>query len=197
VVCGSAQSARPLLCPPPWLTTKATEGRRGKAGPRLRRRPACLKLGGGIGGLRWRRPAVAGRRRALPGPERCEPGPTGAFVWVDVQRRHRRWRCGVSLFWAASLFSIITAPRRACAIRAPLRPAASEGEGTGPVEVLPTTLVDWSRLYRVCVLRRTEECHLSDLVQSCVSKDDCAIPAFRDLLVRHEVRTVRRSDICD
>ena len=91
-----------------------------------------------IGGLRRRRPAVAGRRRGLPGPERCEPGPTGAFVCVDVQRRHRRWSCGVSLLWAASLFSIISAPRRACAIRVPLRPAASEGEGTGPVEVLPS-----------------------------------------------------------
>ena len=108
---------------------------------------------------------MAGRRRGLPGPERCEPGPTGAFVCVDVQRRRRRWSCGVSLPWAASLFSIITAPRRACAIRVPLRPAASEGEGTGPVEVLPTTLVDWTRLYRDCVLRRTEEYHLSDLDQ--------------------------------
>ena len=108
---------------------------------------------------------MAGRRRGLPGPERCEPGPTGALVCVDVQRRRRRWSCGVSLPWAASLFSIITAPRRACAIRVPLRPAASEGEGTGPVEVLPTTLVDWTRLYRDCVLRRTEEYHLSDLDQ--------------------------------
>ena len=108
-------------------------------------------------GYRWTRPAVAGRRRGLPGPERCEPGPTGAFVCVDVQRRRRRWSSGVSLFWAASLFSIISAPRRACAIRVPLRPAASEGEGTGPVEVMPTTLVDWTRLYRDCGLRRTEE----------------------------------------
>ena len=31
--------------------------------------------------------------------------------------------------------------------------------------VLPTTLVDWTRLYRDCVLRRTEEYHLSDLDQ--------------------------------
>ena len=37
---------------------------------------------------------------------------------------------GVTLFWAATLIAIIIAPRRACAIRVPLRPAASEGEGT-------------------------------------------------------------------
>ena len=33
----------------------------------------------------------------------------------------------VTLFWAATLIAIIIAPRRACAIRVPLRPAASEG----------------------------------------------------------------------
>jgi hypothetical protein len=76
---------------------------------------------------------AAGRRRGLPGPERCEPGPTGAFVRT-CSAGADRWSCGVTLFWAASLFSIIIAPRRACAIRVPLRPAASEGEGTGPVE---------------------------------------------------------------
>ncbi len=37
---------------------------------------------------------------------------------------------GVTLFRAATLIAIIIAPRRACAIRVPLRPAASEGEGT-------------------------------------------------------------------
>ena len=36
----------------------------------------------------------------------------------------------MTLFWAATLIAIIIAPRRACAIRVPLRPAASEGEGT-------------------------------------------------------------------
>ena len=68
----------------------------------------------------------------------------------------------MTLFWAATLIAIIIAPRRACAIRVPLRPAASEGEGTGPVEVMPTTLVDWTRLYRDCGLRRTEEYRQSD-----------------------------------
>ena len=50
-------------------------------------------------------------------------------------------------------------PRLGALVPVPLRPAASEGEGTGPVEVMPTTLVDWSRLYRDCGLRRTEEYH--------------------------------------
>ena len=36
----------------------------------------------------------------------------------------------MTLFWAATLIAIIVAPRRACAIRVPLRPSASEGEGT-------------------------------------------------------------------
>ena len=89
VALGSAQSARLLLCLPLWLTGKAKEEGRGKTGPRLRRRPACLLLGGEIGGYRWRRPASAGRRRDLPGPGRCEHGPgsgrcehgpSGAFV---------------------------------------------------------------------------------------------------------------------
>ena len=89
VALGSARSARLLLCLPLWLIGKAKEERRGKTGPRLRRRPACLLLGGEIGGYRWRRPASAGRRRELPGPGRCEHGPgpgrcehgpSGAFV---------------------------------------------------------------------------------------------------------------------
>ena len=33
------------------------------------------------------------------------------------------------------------------------------------MHVLPTTLVDWTRLYRDCVLRMTEEYHLSVLDQ--------------------------------
>ena len=36
----------------------------------------------------------------------------------------------MTLFWAATLIAYIVAPRRACAIRVPLRPAASEGEAT-------------------------------------------------------------------
>ena len=38
--------------------------------------------------------------------------------------------------------------------------------------VLPTTLVDWSRLYRDCGLRRTEEYHQSDLVQLQVREEN-------------------------
>ena len=39
--------------------------------------------------------------------------------------------------------NIIRAEARLCYVWVPLRPAASEGEGTGPVELIPTTLVDW------------------------------------------------------
>ena len=66
----------------------------------------------------------------------------------------------MTLFWGASpSTNIIRASARLCYVWVPLRPAASEGEGTGPVELMPTTLVDWARLYRACGLRRTEEYH--------------------------------------
>ena len=70
---------------------------KGKTGPRLRRRPAYLLFGGEIRRIRWRWPAAAGLRRALPGPERVSQLQALGFACARVRRRHRRWRCGVTI----------------------------------------------------------------------------------------------------
>ena len=87
----------------------------------------------------------------------------------------------MTLWWAAALIAIIIrASARLCYVWVPLRPAASEGEGTGPVELMPTTLVDWTRLYRDCGLRRTEEYHRVALIRMCTNPERKFSAAFED-----------------
>ena len=56
----------------------------------------------------------------------------------------------------------------------------SSGNTPSFTEVMPTTLVDWTRLYRGCGLRRTEEYHRVALIRMCTNPERKFSAAFED-----------------